>query len=462
MINNNKDSKILKFKKNKHLNIGIVIFGIIFIYLIATIIMYITAPRITSYEVRQGSILKDHSYTALALRDEIIVTATDSGYVNYCVEDNSKVKVGSSVYTISSEKINLDSVETQENVQLSKNEIQKLSKKAEAFNDNFNENNFSSVYTFKTDLENSIAEYSSSSRLEKLNLLLNSGTVSNIFMKYSNQDGVMVLSTDGMESVTEETVQLSQLSKDNYIKNDFTNNAAIMSGDPIYKLVTSDYWTLMFVIDDEVANMLAEKNTVKINFKKDNQELRSGFEIIEKEGMKVLVLHLNNSMIRYSSDRYIDIKLILEDQEGLKIPKTAETSKEFYIVPSDYLTKGGNSSDDGVLVQRTDSDGNTFTEFLSVTVYNEEDEMVYLDPNEFGESKTILKPESSETYTLSQIRSLKGVYSINKGYAVFKQIKILCESDDYYIIEEGNDFGLSNYDHIALHTEGIAENDVVF
>ena len=462
MINNNKDSKILKFKKNRHLNIGIVIFGIIFIYLIATIIMYITAPRITSYEVRQGSILKDHSYTALALRDEMIITATDSGYINYCVEDNSKVKVGSSVYTISSEKINLDSIETQENVQFSQNEVQKLSKKVEAFNDNFNENNFSSVYTFKTDLQNSIAEYSSSSRLEKLNQLLSSGSVSNIFMKYSNRDGVMVLSTDGMESVTEETVQLSQLSKDNYTKNDFTNNAAIMSGDPIYKLVTSDYWTLMFVIDDEVANMLAEKNTVKINFKKDNQVLRSGFEIIEKEGMKVLVLHLNNSMIRYSSDRYIDIKLILEDQEGLKIPKTAETSKEFYIVPSEYLTKGGNSSDDGVLVQRTNSDGNTFTEFLSVTVYNEEDEMVYLDPNEFGESKTILKPESSETYTLSQIRSLKGVYSINKGYAVFKQIKILCESDDYYIIEDGNDFGLSNYDHIALHTEGIAENDVVF
>ena len=66
--------------------------------------------------------------------------------------------------------------------------------------------------------------------------------------------------------------------------------------------------------------------------------------------------------------------------------------------------------------------------------------MVYLDPNEFGESKTILKPETSEPYSLSQIQSLKGVYSINKGYAVFKQINILCESDSYYIIEEGNDF----------------------
>ena len=71
-------------------------------------------------------------------------------------------------------------------------------------------------------------------------------------------------------------------------------------------------------------------------------------------------------------------------------------------------------------------------------------------------------PDSNDTFMLSETKTLKGVFCINKGYAVFKQIKILCESDDYYTIEEGNDFGLSNYDHIALHSEGIAENDVVF
>ena len=50
----------------------------------------------------------------------------------------------------------------------------------------------------------------------------------------------------------------------------------------------------------------------------------------------------------------------------------------------------------------------------------------------------------------------------HKGYAVFKQIQILCESDEYYIIEEGNSFGLSNYDHIALDGKSLNENDVVF
>ena len=59
-------------------------------------------------------------------------------------------------------------------------------------------------------------------------------------------------------------------------------------------------------------------------------------------------------------------------------------------------------------------------------------------------------------------KKLKGVYNINKGYAVFKQIKILCESEEYYVVEEGNDYGLANYDHIALDSDSVKENDVVF
>ena len=167
-------------------------------------------------------------------------------------------------------------------------------------------------------------------------------------------------------------------------------------------------------------------------------------------------------MVRYVNDRYLDIELILEDETGLKIPKSAETSKVFYVVPNSYLTQGGNSSSDGVMRQRKDSDGNSITEFLQVTIYYEEDEMVYLDPNEFENGDVLIKPDSSETYALKDTRSLKGVFSINKGYAVFKQIKILCESDEYYIIEKGNSFGLSNYDHIALDSQNIKENDVVF
>ena len=102
--------------------------------------------------------------------------------------------------------------------------------------------------------------------------------------------------------------------------------------------------------------------------------------------------------------------------------------------------------------------------FTSASVYyrDEEEGLAYLDMESVKEGDILLKPESSETFSVKETRSLKGVYNINKGYAQFKQIKILSESDEYYIIEEGNKYGLSNYDHIVLDGDSVKEYDVVF
>ena len=80
----------------------------------------------------------------------------------------------------------------------------------------------------------------------------------------------------------------------------------------------------------------------------------------------------------------------------------------------------------------------------------------------FEEGSVLRKTDSDDTYELKEKKSLKGVYNINKGYAVFKEVDILCESEEYYIVESGNDYGLSNYDHIALTGADVRENDVVF
>lgn len=462
MTATNQEDNIVKYRKRKPINIGLVIFGIIFVYLIATIIMYLTAPRITVYEVRQGSILKDNAYTGLAIREERVVLTDSSGYVNYFAEDASKIRVGTKVYTLSNEKLILEDASSDVEVRLTDEERASLLRRIQEYNNQFQENNFASTYQLKNELQGSLNKITSNSKSDQLESILSSENDTGIAVQTSAKDGVLVYSMDELEGLTLETVTLEHLRKTNYKKTEFTNNTHVDSGEPVYKLVTSDHWKLLVEINEETKTALSEKKSVKVKFKKDNQETRADISFLEGMTSPVLCLSFDNSMIRYVSDRYLDIELILEDETGLKIPKSAETSKEFYVVPNTFLTLGGNSSNDGVMRQRSDSDGNKITEFLQVTVYYEENEMIYLDPNEFDEGDVLLKPDSSETYPLQEKRSLKGVYSINKGYAVFKQIKILCESDDYYIIEEGNSFGLSNYDHIALDSHNIKENDVVF
>ncbi len=70
--------------------------------------------------------------------------------------------------------------------------------------------------------------------------------------------------------------------------------------------------------------------------------------------------------------------------------------------------------------------------------------------------------DSSTTYTVGTDKDkLIGVYNINKGYAVFKQIKILSENDDYSIVETKTSYGIALYDHIALDGSSVVENQTI-
>ena len=455
------DAKIVKYPKTKQLNIGIIIFGIILIYLLATIIMYITAPRISVYEVRQGSILKDNAYTGVALRDETVIYSDATGYANYYVENNCKVRVGTKVYTITDEQLVFDENVDSEH-QLTAEENRSIIRKIQSYNNQFQEGTFADTYQLKNDLQNSLNSIASNSKFDQLNTLLSSGTYPDLTVRASAKDGIVVYSVDGMEELTCETISKDQLHKSNYKKTEFSSNTKVKAGQPVYKVVTSDNWKLLISISEDTKKALENKKAIKVNFKKDNQETWGNISYLEEGEKPILCLSFDKSMIRYINERYLDVELILEDETGLKIPKSAETTKDFYIVPKSYLTQGGNSSNEGVMRQTTNADGEKITEFLQTTVYYEEDEMVYLDPNVFKKGDILLKPDSNETLRLQEKKSLVGVYCINKGYAVFKQIHILCESDEYYIIEEGNSFGLSNYDHIALDSKSLKENDVVF
>lgn len=465
MATNEKESNILEFKKKKQLNIGIIIFGIIFIYLIATIIMYITAPHITVYEVRQGSILKDNAYTGLAIRDEIVVEATESGYINYFAQDNSKVKVGSDIYTLTSSKLNFEDKTTEENVALTSEARRNITLKVQKFLNDYKETNFSDVYDLKNDLKSSLGSLSSKTKHAQLDSMVSQGYLSNANIYQTDDDGVVVYSVDGMESLTLESATLKNLDKSDYHKTEFSNNARVKAGDAIYKIITDDAWALMIEVDNDTANVLKDKTYVKVNFTKDNQTVWANLKINTVDGNHLAYLFFENAMVRYAAERFLDVKLILEDESGLKIPKTAMTEKEFYIVPMDYIMQGGgNSTGSSVLVQTRDNDDNEIVRHMEVDIYyqNEEEGIVYLDPNQFDKNVTLQKENSNEIFNLKEKRSLKGVYCINKGYAMFKQIHILCESDTYYIVEEGSAYGLSNYDHIALYSANIKENDVVF
>ncbi|MDD6231880.1 MAG: HlyD family efflux transporter periplasmic adaptor subunit, partial [Frisingicoccus sp.] len=80
-------TNIQLYQKKKKINIGLILFGVIFIYLIITILAYITSKHVSIYEVREGSILKDTSFTGIIIRDEEVIKSDSEGYINYFITE---------------------------------------------------------------------------------------------------------------------------------------------------------------------------------------------------------------------------------------------------------------------------------------------------------------------------------------------------------------------------------------
>lgn len=454
----NNSISINKYKRKREMNVGIFIFAIVFIYLIVTIIMYASSKKISVYEVREGSILKDNSYTGLAIREETVIDAERTGYINYFQNERSKIKAGMNIYAITSGRLSYDSDTQTEEIALSSKEMNSLAVKTQNFNENFNPQKFSSVYALKNDISNTLLDASNQTKTAQMDavIALNGGKAD---VYASQRDGIMVLDFDGYESLDVDTFQKSDFDQSKYKRTSREDNVQVKKGDPAYKLVTSENWSVIVPLDKEMASKLSDTTYIKTRINKESEAIWANLSIIKREGEFYGQLDYDNSMIRYADDRFLNVELIMEDESGLKIPKSAVIEKDFYVVPQEYITTGGNSSGTGVMIQ----DGSGEPDFTPVDIYKTtKDGEVYLRAEDLDKGSILVRTDSSETFRLSETKPCKGVYNINKGYAVFKAVTILCESDEYYIVQEGETYGLYNYDHIVQDGGSVDEEEVVF
>ena len=88
-----RNDKIIKFHKQIQINVGLIIFGIIFIYVLFHVFSYITADNITVYEVKEGTIAQNYTYQALAIRQEQVVNAETDGAIFYYAANLDQVGV---------------------------------------------------------------------------------------------------------------------------------------------------------------------------------------------------------------------------------------------------------------------------------------------------------------------------------------------------------------------------------
>lgn len=475
---------LARLRKVAGLNIGTIMFGILFIYMSFSAILYFTTTHIESYQVTSGPLSRNETYTGLAIREETVCTAPSSGYITYYAREGSKINASGAVYGLSSTK------KSTSTASLATEELLKIRNDMMSFSKGFNSSKFNNTYSFKYELKGNILQYAESENSSSAPLtsdeygesddssgednIANSNVYAgNESICQSQSDGIILYSTDNYEGKTIDTVTAEDFDQNSYHETDLKTSDSVQSGDDVYTIITDERWSLLIPLSDKQAEKLKDRSTIRVKFLKDDMTQNGDFSIITIDGGKYGQIDFNKGLIRYASDRFLDIELVTNIVVGLKIPLSSIVTKDFYVVPSRMATTQNNET--GFMLASGNKDSGTFK---SVSIYasvedtsvsklatdgSEDQPMIYyIDKSSFKEGDALIDPDTGEKYIIGETDTLEGVYCINKGYAVFRRIEILDQNEEYAIVSKNTSYGLARYDHIVRNADKVKEEDILY
>lgn len=462
---NSKVTSIKKYRRPLNLNIGMIIFAVIFIYILICIAMYFKQTPISPYVVQEGFLSTNNTYTGIALRSEMVISAAESGYVNYYAREGERVGVDNLVYTIDETGRLSDYISGEQEGKnaLSGKELSQLKSEIVSFEHGFDPKNFSTTYDFKYSVKGTVLKLANHSLIESIQDINKNAELADLVNFWeSDYSGIVEYWTDGYESLTPDMVSASHFETTDYARKELMNNELVVEGDSVYKLCLSEEWSLVFPIEEQRGQELLEEEYVKVRFLKNRDEAWGKVDLLHNSDGTYLELQFTNSMITFADDRYLDVELILNEKAGLKIPNSSVVEREFFLVPEAFVTQGGNTKSYGVLREMVLESGELSTEYVETSVYSVKDGEYYLDTVTLRTGDRIVGTETGEEYTISKKATLIGVYNMNKGYADFRQIEILYQNDEYSIVKSNTQYGLNVYDLIVLDAASVNADQFIY
>ena len=460
-----KTAEIKKYRKPLNINIGMVIFVLILIYVCFYVFAYFKDNHIKPYEVREGSLVSENLYTGIIIRDEQLITANAAGYVNYYAREGERVAVGDLVYTVDetgrlSDYINHeeDGVNT-----LSDKDLAELKNELTHFMHNFNPQNYGETYDFKFNLQGSVLKLANASLIESISGVNTGEFEGMVNLSYAPVTGIVMYWTDGYENLLPENVSASVFQKKEYEKKQLFNNELISAEDTIYKICNNENWSVVIPVDENKAAELAEEEVVKVRFMKNQEESWATVTILNNaDGNTYAQLTFNNSMVSFVNDRFLEVELLLNEETGLKIPNTSIVEREFFLIPESFVTRSGDTDSYGVLLETILEDGTRTTEYVEIDIYSITDGEYYVDAGVLNSGDHIYMTDSNDVYTVSKRATLIGVYNMNKGFADFRQIEILYQNDEYAIVKSNTEYGLNVYDLIVQDASSVKVDQFIY
>lgn len=448
-----------------HWNIGMIIFVVILIYILINVVMFLGKKKLTVYKVTEDKITNTLSFTGIAIRDEELLKASQSGYITYYVEEGKRVKKSGTVFTVDKDKKVQDAFAQQ---------VQELEKKSNVIDDEeiqhkitdyqsiYSDHKFGTVYDLKYDLKNAILNLSEDSMKTVVEAVKQKLGNESFETQKSTCSGVTEFYSDDFDGKSTKDITSKDFDQSQYWSQKYNTSDKVKKGKVVARINKSEKWQIVIPLKEEQYRMLKDKTEVSVRFLQDQTKANATVEVSKKGTSYFGYLKFNDYAIRYLSERYLDIDVTLDSYKGLKIPNTSIVKKKFYQVPVKYLTKGDNSTKEQFTVRNTSSKGDVTVEQKSYTIYGQTKKYCYLDPDEVGENVVLQAMDSKDTFLIEKMKTIEGVYCTNQGYADFKPIDILIRKDDYSIIASDTSQGINRYDFIVLDGTTIKENQIIY
>lgn len=450
-----------------HINLGTLVFLVIVVYLMAYMLTYLGKNKLAIYEVNASDIIDSIEGTGVALRKETLVNANQKGYINYYVQDGSMVAKNGIVYTIDTtgkvQKYLKEVLEKKNRV--SQDEKEKVIEKLKVFSEGYTDNAFSLLYEAQSDVNETLMAYTDTILANDKEKLVEKYGQNSYIMVSSPREGLVSFSSDGLEGLDQKKV-----TKDIFVNKskmqELRTDKKQKAGSPVYRLIEGQDWQLMIPLGNNAYDRLKqreeENSTIQVTFHKDNFTTSTDYHCIKQDGKCYVILSFDNYIQRYLNQRYLYVTLTLSETKGLKIPSSSLVKKDVYQIPTSFLVNGGNSAKKNqVNIMSTNKKGEKILTQTTVNVYKTDEKYAYVFSKDLKEGLVISQTNKEKIYTLKNIKQIQGVYTVNRGYAEFKQIEMVERKGDYCIVSS-QDSGIELYDRIILNSDTVKEDQVIY
>lgn len=456
-------SKVIKFKKRKHINIGVVIILFILLYISVYIYHYATKNHLSIYQVQAVNLAEDNIVTGITLREEYEVYADDTGYINYFVSGNSRVAKGELIYSIDENHDIYETISSADLLnKLTADQYDMISDTILKYSstDTLQEHN-KNLASLKNDLEYVLNEIKIENRTTALTSL---SSIPDTFDAVScSESGIISYKTDLYCGLKISDLTPEHFESETYVSENLQTTDIVEQGSVVCRMVSDESWSIVLQLNEEQFFSLKDSPEITVTILKDNFEITVPADFFKIRNSYYARLSLASYMSNYIDDRFLDIELEESLPEGYKIPLTSIAHKNFYLVPEHFLTYGGDTNSKGIVIQTTDSaTGLSNYNFVECEIYHTENGYCYIDTNIIGLNTLLYCVATGENFKVNISDDLIGVYNVNKGYASFKRIEILEEGAEYCIVKKNTLNGISLYDHIVLDASTATDSSIIY